>query len=58
MKLVNTYKQKDITWFNCKHLFKLKGKLYANSDYPEAELIAWIENPHLNVNIRKPYEDN
>ena len=58
MKLINTYKRSNITWFNYKHLFKLKGKLYAHSDYPEAELKSWIENPHLNVSIRKPYEDN
>ena len=58
MKLINTYKQRYITWFNYKHLFELKGKLSAHRTYPEAELKAWIENPHLNVSIRKPYEDN
>ena len=58
MKLINTYKQYNITWFNYKHLFKLKGRLYAYRSYPEAELIAWLENPHINVRIRKPYEDN
>ena len=56
MKLINTYKQRYITWFNYKHLFKLKDKLYVYRTYPEAELKAWIECPHLNVNIRKPYE--
>ena len=56
MKLINTYKQRDITWFNYKHLFQLKGKLYANKAYPESELLTWVENPHINVSIRKPYE--
>ena len=58
MKLINTYKQRDITWFNYKHLFRLKGRLYAHSAFPESHLEDWIENPHLNVSIRKPYEDN
>lgn len=56
MKLINTYKQRYITWFNYKHLFKLKTKLYVYKSYPESELITWLENPHLNINIRKPYE--
>ena len=58
MKLINTYKQRYITWFNYKHLFELKDKLYAHRTYPEAELISWVENPRLNVIIRKPYENN
>ena len=56
MKLINTYKQKDITWFNYKHLFQLGIGLRAHKAYPEAELKTWVENPHLNVSIRKPYE--
>ena len=58
MKLINTYKQRDITWFNYKHLFKLKGKLSAHRDYSELELESWVKNPHISVSIRKPYEDN
>ena len=58
MKLINTYKQRDITWFNYKHLFHLKGRLYADRTYPESILMSWVENPHINVSIRKPYEDN
>ena len=56
MKLINTYKQRDITWFNYKHLFQLKGRLYADRAYPESTLMSWAENPHINVSIRKPYE--
>ena len=57
MKIINTYKQKDFTWFNLKHLFKLKGKLTALKDYSESELLSWIVNPHLNISIRKPYDN-
>ena len=57
MKLINTYKQYDITWFNYKHLFKLTDDyLNAYRAFPESQLESWIEHPHLNVNIRKPYE--
>ena len=57
MKLINTYKQYDITWFNYKHLFKWTDDyIYAHKEYPESELLTWAGNPHLNVSIRKPYE--
>ena len=54
MKLINTYKQSHITWFNYKHLFKFNGKLYAHKTYPESELESWVEHPYMS--IRKPYE--
>ena len=57
MKIINTYKQDVITWFNYKHLFQLRSKLSAHTDYPESHLLSWIDNPHLTVNIRKPYDN-
>ena len=57
MKILNTYKQRYITWFNYKHLFELEGSLSALKDYSESELISWIDNPHLTINIRKPYDN-
>ena len=56
MKIINTYKQRYITWFNYKHLFQLEIGLRAHKAFPESHLEAWLENPHLNVSIRKPYE--
>ena len=59
MKIINTYEQYNITWFNYKHLFKLRDDILdAYQKYPESELISWIENPHLNISIRKHYEAN
>ena len=57
MKILNTYKQRYITWFNFKHLFELEGRLSAHKEYPESKLLAWIDSPNLNVNIRKPYDN-
>ena len=57
MKIINTYKQKTITWFNYKHLFELKDELHTFSDYLESELKSWITNPRLNISIRKPYDN-
>ena len=57
MKLINTYKQYNITWFNYKHLFQWADDyIYAHKASPESELLTWVVNPHLNVSIRKPYE--
>ena len=57
MKIINTYKQRNITWFNYKYLFELKDKLHTFNNYLESELLSWIKNPRLNINIRKPYDN-
>ena len=57
MKIIHTYKQRYITWFNLKHLFELEGRLLAHKNYSESELLSWIDNPYLKVNIRKPYDN-
>lgn len=56
MKIINTYKQRNITWFNYKYLFEFKGELCTFKPYPESELLSWITNPRLNIIIRKPYD--
>ena len=57
MKIINTYKQRAITWFIYKHLFELIDKIHGYKDYSGSELLSWIGNPNLNVNIRKPYDN-
>ena len=58
MKIVNTYKQYDITWFNYKHLFHLGRKLTIHKTYPESKLMSWLECPNLKISMRKPCETN
>ena len=58
MKIINTYEQYDITWFNYKYLFQLGNKLTTHRNYSESSLKSWLEFPNLNINIRKRYENN
>lgn len=58
MKIINTYKQYDITWFSYKQLFQLSGDLFAHRNYSKSTLMAWLKCPNLNISIRKHYEAN
>ena len=43
MKIVNTYKQESITWFEYKTLFSFISYIYSSKD-PEGGLARWLDN--------------
>lgn len=43
MKIVNTYKQESITWFEYKTLFSFISYIYSSKD-PEGVLVKWLNN--------------
>ena len=43
MKIVNTYKQESITWFEYKTLFSFISYMYSSKN-PEGVLARWLDN--------------
>lgn len=43
MKIVNTYKQESITWFEYKTLFSFMSYIHSSKN-PEGVLVRWLDN--------------
>lgn len=52
MRILNTYKQGSITWFEHKHLFGISKKLNIFTDDINSTLSRWLNNPELTITKR------
>lgn len=52
MKILNTYKQGNITWFEHKYLLGITKKLNIFKDSIEGELSKWLNSSELGITKR------